>query len=259
MQYTSLADPTAPCGTYFHQWRPAGTRLFNNMAIPIRTAEEGNEFLKAIGEQFCVAYEVANLGQLKVEDVQKFDKTKSKTPQKGPQNVKSKLHNVFSSMTGGGLKVSRSMQKVRSESETKNTEATYENPSITIDDDVDDGLLFKAHMSTCVDNLANIPADAQTETPQNTPQIHLVDTPIKPSYSDNEMKHHNAEHKPAVSRNLFGINTASFSKLTGSFRKKERLEGEKAENLPEALDRERQTFAKYSARIEKCRSNIVLL
>lgn len=39
---------------YFHVWRSASTRLFNNMAIPIKNDEEADEYVKSIAEQFKV-------------------------------------------------------------------------------------------------------------------------------------------------------------------------------------------------------------
>lgn len=45
-------------------WRAAKTRLFNNVAIPLKSAEEADEYIQAIAEQLrvtiemCAGYEV---------------------------------------------------------------------------------------------------------------------------------------------------------------------------------------------------------
>lgn len=62
---------------YFHMFRPTDTRFFNNMAIPIRTAEEEIESLKAICESFKVALSVRSLNVPFFEG--KLEKRKSKT------------------------------------------------------------------------------------------------------------------------------------------------------------------------------------
>ncbi|VDN39670.1 unnamed protein product [Gongylonema pulchrum] len=40
-------------------WRAAKTRLFNNVAIPLRTDEEADEYMQAIGEQIKVTMALA--------------------------------------------------------------------------------------------------------------------------------------------------------------------------------------------------------
>ena len=61
---------------YFHMFRSTNTRFFNNMAIPIRNAEEAVESLKAIVESFKVALSVKELNVPYYEG--KLDRRKSK-------------------------------------------------------------------------------------------------------------------------------------------------------------------------------------
>ena len=53
---------------YFFTWRVAGTRLFNNMAIALKSQDEADEYMRAIAEQFRVAMDLANIG-VKLEQV----------------------------------------------------------------------------------------------------------------------------------------------------------------------------------------------
>ena len=61
---------------YFHMFRSTNTRFFNNMAIPIRNAEEAVESLKAIVESFKVALSVKEFNVPYYEG--KLDRRKSK-------------------------------------------------------------------------------------------------------------------------------------------------------------------------------------
>lgn len=40
-------------------WHAAKTRLFNNVAIPLKTPDEADEYMEAIGEQLRVTMEMA--------------------------------------------------------------------------------------------------------------------------------------------------------------------------------------------------------
>ena len=62
---------------YFHMFKPTETRFFNNMTIPIRTAEEEIESLKAICESFKVALSVKSINVPFFEG--KLEKKKSRT------------------------------------------------------------------------------------------------------------------------------------------------------------------------------------
>lgn len=95
---------------YFHVWRSGSTRLFNNLAIAIKSPDEADEYMKAIAEQFRVSLEL--IGQpATVLHPPKLERKRSKLPPSklafrrnastfGPPPV------FFSSLTsfGGGMK-----------------------------------------------------------------------------------------------------------------------------------------------------------
>ncbi|KAL4231437.1 Phosphatidylinositide phosphatase SAC2 [Mactra antiquata] len=61
---------------FFHTFKAPGTRLFNNLVIPVKTQEEAKEQLKVVCEAFVAAQNLLKL-ELTVEEKTKLDKKKT--------------------------------------------------------------------------------------------------------------------------------------------------------------------------------------
>ncbi|KAH3788858.1 hypothetical protein DPMN_167020 [Dreissena polymorpha] len=72
LHYRHYAD-----GGFFHTLKAPGTRLFNNLVIPVRTFEEAKEQLHVVAEAFTAAQNLLKL-ELVVEEKPKLDKRKTR-------------------------------------------------------------------------------------------------------------------------------------------------------------------------------------
>jgi len=64
-------------GTIFDTWRAAKTRLFNNVAIPLKNGEEADEYIQAICEQLKVTVSMCSEKEIPVVSLQKLHGTAS--------------------------------------------------------------------------------------------------------------------------------------------------------------------------------------
>uniref|UniRef100_A0A7E4V144 SAC domain-containing protein n=1 Tax=Panagrellus redivivus TaxID=6233 RepID=A0A7E4V144_PANRE len=60
-------------GIYFDSWRAAKTRLFNNVAIPLKNVEEADEYVQAIGEQLRITVNMCTGAEIPIAYVNKLN------------------------------------------------------------------------------------------------------------------------------------------------------------------------------------------